>query len=92
MRPTICSPTGMPSESKPQGMLAAGWPIVLMGWVNGRKLQPFLFALRLPPTSSGYCPTGKAVVAIAGESSRSYSSKTSLNCCTMRSRSPRALA
>ena len=37
--PTICRPTGSPSSDMPQGTLAAGWPMRLMGNVNGRKPQ-----------------------------------------------------
>ena len=33
----MCSPIGIPSESKPHGTLAAVKPIVLIGCVYGRK-------------------------------------------------------
>ena len=34
-RPTTCSPIGSPSDERPHGTLAAGWPIMLIGYVNG---------------------------------------------------------
>ena len=60
----------MPSDEKPHGTLAAGCPIVLMGCVNGTKLQPLRLAFALPPITCGYSCTGNAVVAIVGESKK----------------------
>ena len=35
LRPTMCRPTGSPSDEKPHGMLAAGLPIMLIGKLKG---------------------------------------------------------
>ena len=37
--PIICIPMGSPSGENPQGILAAGFPIMLIGYVCGRYPQ-----------------------------------------------------
>jgi hypothetical protein len=37
--PIICIPIGSPSDENPQGILAAGFPIMLMG-LSMRKIPP----------------------------------------------------
>src|SRR4029453_8525354 len=72
-RPTICSPIGSPSLVKPHGTDAAGWPVMLNGYVNGIQAYG---STGLPAISVGLSsPTGNGGHAIVGVSRRSYVSK-----------------
>ena len=65
----ICNPTGMPSCENPQGTLAAVWPVMLIGKVNGKYPQNGFTAF--PPIMVGLSSIGKAVTAMVGVSKRS---------------------
>src|SRR5262249_56807557 len=77
-RPTICKPIGSPSFVKPHGTDAAGWPVMLNGYVNGIQAYG---STSLPAISVGLSsPTANGGHAIVGVSSRSYGSESVLRC------------
>ncbi len=73
-RPTICKPTGSPFRSKPQGTVAAGWPVRLNGNVNGVQSSGARVERCQPSGSSS--PAVNAVTGNVGVNSRSKRCKS----------------
>src|SRR5262249_43767517 len=77
-RPTICSPIGSLSFVKPHGTDAAGWPVMLNGYVNGIQAYG---STGLPAISVGLSsPTGNGGAAVVGGCSRSDLPQKGLGC------------
>ena len=66
----ICTPTGIPSAVKPQGMLIVGQAVIVKA--NVMENQSMYVLHNLPSISSTYrCSTGKGAMDAAGQIKKS---------------------
>ena len=88
--PIICNPTGSLVLVKPQGMLAAGFPIIFIGNVFGNAPQNSFVST--PFILVGGLPTGNAGTEVVGVNIKSNFSKADANFALTISISPTARA